>query len=81
MFWKKNVDPSKKPLNSDEYEHVLKRILEINTRIGVCESKIEILKTEMDNLRGNFNRKLKGIKEEEQKETQEINSSPDVYFG
>ena len=87
MFWKKNETDSgnKKYINSDEYEKLIRRISEEAARISHLENDFKILSTNVDNLRGNFNRKLSGIaKNEEQAKTQEtetfINSN-EVPFG
>lgn len=61
-FWRKSNET---PLNSGEYERVSKRIVELVGRIEELETKFKILGTNYDNLRGNFNRKLSGLKEEE----------------
>jgi hypothetical protein len=69
-FFKKSNDPRKENLNSLEYETCLKRISELDTKIRSFEGEFKIMQTSLDNLRGNFNRKLRGIKEEETKEEQ-----------
>ena len=62
-------------LNSAEYESCAKKLVELSARIEELENKFKILTTNYDNLRGNFNRKLKGLKaEEESEETQGINN-------
>lgn len=66
MFWKKNED-----LNSDEYEKLTKRIIELSAKFEELENKFKILGTNYDNLRGNFNRKLSGIKKEDPSEADE----------
>lgn len=71
-FWKKRNNET---LNSVEYESLAKKLVEVSTRIEELENKFKILTTNYDNLRGNFNRKLKGLKaEEEPEETQSINN-------
>jgi len=67
MFWRKQDDTGKKIINSSEYDECLKRISEIRTRVQAFEGDIEMLKTSISILRGNFNRKLKGLEEEEEK--------------
>lgn len=89
LFWKKNNETDntgKKTLRSDEYEFCLKRIAELNSAVQSLEAKYKIVQTDLDNLRGNFNRKLKGIKEEEKKEEQieqpqNINTDLYIPFG
>jgi len=83
VFWRNKTNDSGKTLiRSDEYEDCLKRFVKLDSAIGVLENKFKILETNYDNLRGNFNRKLKGMKEEEQKEeTKEINTSFELPFG
>lgn len=62
-FWHKNES---KKLNSSEYEYVLKRIAEINQNVEKLSAELKGLQTNYDNLRGQFNRKLSGIKKEEE---------------
>jgi predicted nucleic acid-binding Zn-ribbon protein len=82
-FWKKNLNDEKiRFLNSDEYERISKRITELDSNFTSLKNKFEILQTSLDNLRGNFNRKLSGIKkEEEQEESKDINTEGYKYFG
>lgn len=87
MFWKKKDDNlHKEHLNSDEYERLLKRLLDITTEVKSCQAELKLLQSDLANLRGNFNRKLAGIAKEEsakekpQEEEKFINSN-DVYFG
>lgn len=62
-------------INSEEYERITKRLIDFSARIEELENKFKILQTNYDNLRGNFNRKLTGIKKEEtEEETQSINN-------
>lgn len=74
MFWKNE----RKFINSAEYETISKKIVELNERVEILSHKLSVLQTSMDNLRGNFNRKLKGLKkdeqEEEEEETKDINN-------
>lgn len=88
LFWKKKNETNntrEKAFRSDEYEFCLKRIAELNTKVESIEAKYKALQTDVDNLRGNFNRKLKGIKEEEKKEEiqepQNINTDFYVPYG
>jgi hypothetical protein len=87
MFWKKNKndDLHKTNLNSDEYERLFKRILEVSAAVTDCNNQLKVLSTNLDNLRGNFNRKLAGIAKEEQAEEKKIiesfNNSVELPFG
>lgn len=63
----------KEKLNSEEYEKLLKKITEVSNDVNNFESiqrkqaiAIETIETRLDLLRGQFNRKLKGIQKEEQ---------------
>lgn len=64
-FWRN------KSLNSDEYEKLTKKIIEFDSKIEKAIVDLKILQTNYDNLRGNFNRKLSGIKKEEATESTE----------
>lgn len=73
MFWKKTK------VNSDEYEYLHKRITELSNLITELTAKIAAVQSDAANLRGQFNRKVSGIKKEEQQEhkeeeTQSINN-------
>jgi len=85
MFWKTKNDPSKNTVNSVEYESLVKRILELDTNIRLLKADVQILQTDAANLRGKFNSKLKGIKEneaqEEKIERENFNSDGYVAFG
>jgi len=63
-------------LNSNEYESLAKKIVEISAKLDELEHKFRMQGTEFATLRGQFNRKLSGIKknEIEEEETQQINS-------
>ena len=78
ILFRKKLIPN---LGSEEYEKLVKRIIELNGFYEQLKTKIEILNTNYDNLRGNFNRKLSGIKLEEEKKTENINSDGTVYLG
>ena len=79
MFWNKN-DTSKN-INSSEYEDALKRIAKLHGEVELVKGYIEAYKLQLDNLRGNFSRKLKGIKEEEQKEEEKIQPKEEDIAG
>jgi len=70
MWFKKN-DTSKNAVNSDEYERLAKRITELAAECGICKAACKLLETDVDNLRGKFNRKLKGLEQEEKVEPKE----------
>lgn len=70
MMWPFRKSNEQK-LNSDEYEKISKRITEFSAKLEELENKFKILTTNYDNLRGNFNRKLSGIKGEEKVEPKE----------
>ena len=87
LFFNANVhkradDTDKKIINSDEYDRVLKRISELNTDITALKGNYEILKSDISNLRGRFNQKLKGLQADEVKpETEKDINDPFVPFG
>jgi len=70
MFWRKKI-------NSNEYEFLFKRLLELSAENAALKNKFENLETTVSNLRGQFNRKLGNIKKEENEmeATETINSS------
>jgi len=78
---KETNDTGKNPLHSTEYEDCLKRLVKIDSSIALLEAKFKILETNHDNLRGNFNRKLKGLADNEKKEEKDLNNSETVYLG
>lgn len=88
MFWKnknETTDRDKRCINSDEYGKIIVLISNQTQRIADCEININLLKTDVANLRGNFNRKLSGIAKNEeqvkQQETESFNNSNEVPFG
>lgn len=60
MFWNKNVK-----MNSDEYDKILKKLSELENKTEVLHGKFKALETNYDLLRGQFNRKLAGLRKEE----------------
>lgn len=69
-FWRKND-----PINSQEYEKIVKRLIDIDARMEDLSVKYKILETNYNDLRGKFNRKLSGLKkEDEQVEEKDINN-------
>lgn len=73
MFWnRKNLT---QPLTSHEYEELVKRFTQLMGEIEEVKVKFKILETNYDNLRGQFNRKLKPLaKEEENNQSQLLNT-------
>ena len=80
-FWKKSNET---PLRSDEYERISKKFTELAATVEELQNKFKILETNYNNLRGNFNRKLSGLKEEEKvvpkEEETETNIKPSVFL-
>jgi len=66
-MWFKKHDTNTNALGSAEYELCLKRIAELSGKFELLTAKVEGYKMQLDNLRGNFSRKLKGMSEEEEK--------------
>jgi cell division protein FtsB len=80
-MWFKSI--KNESLNSAEYEKLSKRITELVTEIETLRTKFKILETNYDNLRGNFNRKLAGIKKDEKAEEiveTENNIKPSIFL-
>lgn len=75
MFFNK-----KQTLNSDEYEKLSKKMIDLKEELETFGVKLNVLRTDVDNLRGNFNRKLKGLKKEEMEE-EEDSKTKDIYRG
>lgn len=70
MFWNKQI-------NSQEYEKLFKKIIELENKVISFNVEVETLKTNVNSLRGLVNRKLNPQKDEEeqQEETQDIKST------
>lgn len=68
-FWKSKI-------NSDEYDKLFKKYIELSGEIAEITAKIRLIQSDNSNLRGQFNRKLSGIKKEESttEETKDINN-------
>jgi len=92
MFWKKKNEAnntSANAVNSNEYEKLSKRIAELDAEVRICKTSCQMLETDVANLRGKFNQRLKGLapieekKEEkpEEKKIETINNSELVAFG
>lgn len=82
-FWKnKNDNTSKNVVSSAEYERLVRKLIDANAEIEVLKASLKVLQTDVDNLRGNFNRKLKGIeKEEKETETKDLSNPASIYLG
>lgn len=80
MWWKKNDNTSKNPVNSEEYERLAKRITELVAELGLLKANYKIIETDVDNLRGNFNRKLKGLVKEEEKVAPKEEEKSETYI-
>lgn len=86
MGWFTKNDTSKNTMGSSEYEDCLRRIIKINSETEILKSLLEAYKLQLDNLRGNFSRKLKGMQEEVEEKTEEkkietINKEEHIAFG
>lgn len=82
MFWqKKDESSNKNAFGTAEYDGILKRLSELRAEINNLSSDVKTLQTDLDNLRGNFNRKLRGIKEEEQKAEKKEEEQKDINGG
>lgn len=69
-FWKKQ------PVNSDEYEKLSKKITDLSSEVEELTAKIRIITSDVSNLRGQFNRKLTGLKKEEVSEEEKDINNP-----
>lgn len=81
MFKFLSNDKNKNVVNSDEYERISKRISELSARQEILDNKIEMLKTDVSNLRGRFNQRLKGFSKEEETQSKDINTGENIYLG
>jgi tRNA threonylcarbamoyladenosine modification (KEOPS) complex Pcc1 subunit len=81
----KTNDTSKDIINSREYEKLASRISDISIDINSVKGNIEILRTDISNLRGKFNQRLKGFQEEDKKQeenkTETFNNDGYLPFG
>lgn len=71
MFWNKS-----NKMNSEEFEKVLKRIVDIESKLAALIAKNDALETNITSLRNSVNRKKK-IDTEEQ--TQDFNTLTGLY--
>lgn len=69
-FWNKSQ------LNSNEYEEITKKIIQLSGKYEDLLHKVNVIVTDIANLRGRFNQKLSKIKKEdlETDEEQSINN-------
>ena len=74
MFWNKKKNAEQTNLNSAEYEKLLKKSVEVTAKLEELQIKLEVLRTDLQDMRGKFNRKLRGIRLEEEEETKDINN-------
>ena len=58
-LFKKNENQTKNPMGSDEYERLFKRIIDVAGEIGILKANLELTKTDLANLRGKFNQRLR----------------------
>jgi predicted nucleic acid-binding Zn-ribbon protein len=65
-MWFKH-DTSKDIDHTQQYGDCLNRIVKLSAELELLKAHMEAHKLQLDNLRGNFSRKLKGMKEEEEK--------------
>lgn len=71
-FWQKK---NEQHLNSSEYESISKKITNVSSELEELKNKFKVLETNCDNLRGNFNRKLRAIKNEDEEVEEEESKS------
>jgi len=55
-----NANKNKEPVNSDEYERLLKRVAEIVADLSAVKASLENTRTDLSSLRGKFNQRLRG---------------------
>lgn len=67
-------------MNSEEYEKLSKKLTEVLSAIDELTAKVRVVQSDNANLRGQFNRKLLGIKKEEAAE-EETKKEPSVFLG
>jgi len=84
MFWR-NKNLGEKNINSNEYDSVLKKISEINAELELFKTKLNLIKTDLDNLRGRFNQRIAKGREGDDKEagepTKELNNGEFIPLG
>jgi hypothetical protein len=72
MFWRND----KKLLDSSEYEKLSKKIIELSADIANIKIEFKILETNYNNLRGQFNRKLAGIRRADLQQDEGLEEQP-----
>lgn len=85
LFWKKHDNTNQNASIPLEYDRLLRRLSDVSAEIELLKTTVKVMQTDLDNLRGNFNRKLKGLEKEEKTEEnpkpQNIYTSDYVAFG
>jgi len=82
MFgFKKNEDTGKKIINSAEYEHCLKRISEINSKVEALTNKLENIQTGLSSIRGKLNKRLEGETNQPKPEVEKDLNENELYLG
>jgi hypothetical protein len=76
MFWNKSKNAEQTNLNSADYEKLLKKSVEVTAKIEELQIKLEVLRTDLQDMRGKFNRKLRGIRLEDQEEQEKDINNP-----
>jgi len=72
IFGKKPVLEEKKQIDSKEYQRLRSLLADCDARISKLETTFKLLETNQDNLRGRFNRQLKGLEPEKKKEAPKL---------
>ena len=72
----------KKNLNSEEYEKLLKKLVDVEAKLSVVSTELEQLKTNQNSIRGLINRKLNPEKVDEVVEEgeTETNKNPNIFL-
>jgi len=84
MFWNKKKEDGKvqdkKIMHSDEYEFVLKRLSEITSEISAIKADVKLLGTDLSDLRGKIDSRLRKIRERD-KQTESEDITQDLNYG
>lgn len=59
-IFRKNENSGTKIANSDEYERLSKKLIDLSAAVAALAGKYEILETNVANLRGKLNQRLRG---------------------
>lgn len=72
----------KKNLNSEEYEKLSKKLVDVEAKLSVVSTELEQLKTNQNSIRGLINRKLNPEKVEEviEEGETETNKNPNIFL-